>query len=109
MILIHVPPILRPNSTAGILYFTFELTYMLEIECYYESILHPQKVPLTNHACALAATSENFRYKLNCIVPPNRHFHGQSAKGMLHNHSTHIAREKNGQIQAFQHGVFINK
>lgn len=32
MVLIDVPPILRPNSQSGTLYFTFELTYMLEID-----------------------------------------------------------------------------
>lgn len=90
MILIHVPPILRPNATSGILFFSFELTYMLEVECFYESLVHPQKVPLTDHTCALMATSADFNYELECIVPPNRHFHGQSAKGMTHNHSTHI-------------------
>lgn len=30
MVLINVPPILRPNSQSGTLYFTFELTYMIE-------------------------------------------------------------------------------
>lgn len=31
MVLINVPPILRPNSQSGTLYFTFELTYMIEL------------------------------------------------------------------------------
>lgn len=108
MILIHVPPILRPNSTTGVLYFNFELTYMLEIECFYESLVHPQKVPLQDHDAAIAATSANFNYEMECIVPPNRHFHGQSAKGMLHNHSTHIW-ETDDKVLGLSYGKFINK
>lgn len=108
MILIHVPPILRPNATSGILYFTFELTYMLEIECFYESIMHPQKVPISDHDAAIAATSVGFNYELECIVPPNRHFHGQSAKGMVHNHGTHIW-QKDNMMKGLGHGKFINK
>lgn len=38
MIYIHVPPVLRPNNTTGTLYFQFEITYFLEVECYYESV-----------------------------------------------------------------------
>lgn len=108
MVLINVPPILRPNSTGGILYFTFQITYMIEVECFYESFHHPQKVALTDHRCSLAATSENFEYERFTIVPPNRHFHGQSAKGMIHNHSTHVW-DNNSQIQGLSHGRFINK
>lgn len=108
MVLINVPPILRPNATGGILYFTFEMTYMLEIECYYEAFHHPQKVPMTDHTCALAATSANFDFEKQTIVPPNRHLHGQSAKGMMHNHSTHVW-ENSGQLQGLSYGKFINK
>lgn len=43
LVLIHVPPVLRPNGT-GVLYFQFETTYFLEVECYYESLSHPQKI-----------------------------------------------------------------
>lgn len=108
MILIHVPPVLRPNATSGILYSTFELTYMLEIKSFYESLVHPQKVPTTDHSCALAAMSSGFNYELECIVPPNRHFHGQSAKGMIHNHSTHIW-EKDNKMLGLGYGNFVNK
>lgn len=96
MVLIHVPPVLRPNSSSRILYFTFEMTYMVEVECYYDSMSHPQKVPIDDHTCGLSATSADYNYELNNIAAPNRHFHGQVAKGMVHNHSTHIwADEKN--------------
>lgn len=44
MVLIHVPPVLRPNRTTEVLYFQFETTYFLEVECYYESLSHPQKI-----------------------------------------------------------------
>lgn len=60
MVLIHVPPVLRPNSSSGILYFTFEMTHMVEVECYYDNLTHPQKVPIDDHTRAAAATSENY-------------------------------------------------
>lgn len=63
MIFIYVPPVLRPNNTTGTLYFRLEVTYFLEVECYYESLSHPQKVPMTYHKCALDATYENFDYE----------------------------------------------
>lgn len=34
LVLLHVPPALKP-SVEGTRYFTFEITYMLEVECYY--------------------------------------------------------------------------
>lgn len=107
MVLIHVPLILRPNSYTGTLSFNFELTYMVKIECCDECLIHPQKVPLTNHVCAIAAMSENFNYQLGCIVPPNRHLHDQTAKGMPHNHSTHIFNHQEGNMLGY--GQFINK
>ena len=82
---------------------------MLQIECFYESHIRPQKVALTHHECALAATDREFTYETNCIVPPNRHFHGQSAKNMIHNHSTHLVKEsQGGTILRFLHGNFLN-
>lgn len=90
MLLINVPPILRQSSQAGILYFVFELTYMVEIECFYDSLSHPQKVPMNDHTCTSESASGNYNYELNNIVQPNRHFHRQQAKGMIHNHSTHV-------------------
>lgn len=108
MVLIHVPPILHPNSTAGILYFNFEITYMLEIEIVCDALIHPQQVPVTTHKQALSETSEDFSYEYHTIVPPNRHLHGQSAKGMLHNHGTHIW-DHNGQVFGMHYGRFVNK
>ncbi|CAE1233600.1 unnamed protein product [Acanthosepion pharaonis] len=35
-VLIHVPPIIRPNGAIGTLYFNFEITYVLEVECWYD-------------------------------------------------------------------------
>lgn len=55
MVLIHVPPTLRSNNQSGTLYFTFKQTYMLELECFYESLQHLQKVSVTNKACSVAA------------------------------------------------------
>lgn len=110
MVLIHVPPVLRPNSTSGILYFTFEMTYMMEIECYYDNVTHPQKVPIDDHTCATAATSDGYNYELINIVAPNRHFHGQEVKGMIHNHSTYIWKDpKNKTTLGYCYGNFVNK
>lgn len=108
MILINVPPILRPSAQTGILYFVFETTYTIEIECWYESFAHPQKLPINDHTCAEMATSANSNYELNCIVPPNRHLHGQSAKGMIHNHGTHLSSSGETTL-GFHYRKFINK
>ena len=107
MVLINVPSILHPNTNGGILYFTFEITYRIELECFYESIDNPQKVLSTDHECALMATSIDFNYKHSTVVLPNRNFHGQIPKGMIHNHSTHAW--KSGNYTGPRTQKFVNK
>lgn len=72
MVLIHVPPILRSNNQSGTLYFTFKQTYMLELECFYESLQHLQKVSVMNKACSVAEVGPDIHYNQLLIVPPNR-------------------------------------
>lgn len=109
MIFTHVLPVLRPNNTTGTLYFQFEIKYFLEVECYYESLLHPQKVPVTYHKCTLDATYENFDYE-NCLIAPlNRHLHRQIPKGMQHNYSTHIIQQATDSLTGLHYGKFVNK
>lgn len=109
MVLIHVPPVLRPNGNTGTLYFQFETTYFLEVECYYEALDHPQKVPLGYHKCALEATFDSFDYENYVIVPPNCHFHGQIPKGMQHNRGTHTIQKTKENLEGVSYGKFINK
>lgn len=109
MVLIHVPPVLRLNGTTGVLYFQFETTYFLEVECYYESIYHPQKIPMTYHKSALDATGDSSGYENYLMVPPNRHLHGQMPKGMQHNHSTHVIHTKPDKPTGLTYGQFVNK
>lgn len=109
MVLIHVPPVLQPNGTTGTLYFQFETTYFLEVECYYESIHHPQTVQVTYHKRPLDATYDKFDYENYLIVPSNRHLHGQIPKGMQHNHSTHIIQQKPDKLTGLSYGRFVNK
>lgn len=109
MVLINVPPILRLNSQTGTLYSTFELTYMIEIECYYESLQHPQKVPVTNKACTVAAVGKDIHYDQTLIVPPNRHFHGQVPKGLVHGRTNIFADVDSRTAIGVKSGNFVNK
>lgn len=108
-ILIHVPPIIRPNGAIGTLYFNFELTYMLEVECHYDSITHPQKVPLASRAQAEEATHQGFNYDKYLINMLNKHFHGQHPKGMAHGRTVHVYKGSNADNTAGTNsGKYIN-
>lgn len=110
-VLIHVPPIIRPNGAIGTLYVNFEITYVLEVECWYDSIVHPQKVPLTTKAQAEAGTHADFDYDKNLIDVPNRHFHGHNPKGLAHGRTVHVYKGNNKQTTtaATNSVKYINK
>lgn len=110
MVLINVPPILRPNSQSGMLYFTFEMTYMIEIECFYESLQHPQKVPVMNKYCTVAAVGQDIHYNQSLIVPPNHHFHGQVSKGLVHGRTNKVFADVDRRLAVrVKCGKFLNK
>lgn len=110
MVLIHVPPILRPNSQSGTLYFTFALSYMLAVECFHESLQHPQKVPVTNKVYTEAAVGPDIHYVQSLIVLSIRHFHGQIPKVLVHGRTdmvfTNVADKKSVGVKS---GKFVNK
>lgn len=66
------------------------MTYMIEIECFYESLQHPQKVLVTNKTCTVASVGPDIHYNQSSIVPPNFHFHGQVPKGLVHGRTNKI-------------------
>lgn len=110
MVLIHVPPILRPNRQSGTFYFTFELTYMLEVECFHESLQHPQKVPVTNKVVTEAAMEPDIHYDQSLIVPLSRHIHGRIRNVLVHGRTnkvfTSVADKKSVGVKS---GNFVNK
>lgn len=110
-VLIHIPPIIRPNRAIGTLYFNFEITYVLEVEYRYDPIGHPQKVPLTTKAQVEAGTQVDFDYDKNLINVPNRHFHRHNPKGLAHERTVHVYKGNNKQTTtaATNSGKYINK
>lgn len=65
------------------MYFNTEITYMLEIECYYNSLSHPQKVLLSTRTQIEASTNKGFNNDKCLLNAPNKHFHGHKTKEMV--------------------------
>lgn len=82
---------------------------MLEVECHYDSITHPQKVPLASRAQAEEATHQGFNYDKYLINMLNKHFHGQHPKGMAHGRTVHVYKGSNADNTAGTNsGKYIN-
>lgn len=97
-VLIHVPPIIRLNGPIGKMYFNIEITYMLEVECYYDLFVHPQKVPLSTKKQTTAAMHKDFRADLYVINNPNKNFHGDDPKGLIHGRGIHVFKGADGKF-----------
>lgn len=110
LVLIHVLPIIRPNGAIGTMYFNMDITYMLELECYYDSISHPQKVPLTSAKRVEAATHKDFNYNYYLMSNPNRHFQEHEPKGLLHGRGIHLYLDKDKKTtRGIENGHYVNK
>lgn len=108
-VLIHVPPIIRQNGAIGTMYFNIEVTYMLEIECYHDSLSHPQKVSLSTRNQIEAVTHKGFNYNKYLFNAPNKHFHGHKPKGMVYGRGIHMFQGTDRKTHRIIYGKYVSK